>query len=256
MQRTPTGAFRERYGPWALIAGASDGVGASVARRLGERGVDVVLVSRRKGLLDEVAATVATDTRTLALDLSAPDAWTELAGATNDLEVGLVVYNAGAVAPTHFVDESVDAWRAVLARNCEMVLCAAHHYGRMMVQRGHGGIVFVSSNAAWSGTAGHAVYGATKAFQLVLGESLWAEFRASGVDVLTMVLGAVDTPSFRRMLGGRDVGNAASSDDIALEMLDNLANGPTIPAGPSPYGAMDRRAAVETRSERVAAHFT
>src|SRR5262245_66322625 len=88
--------FSERYGPWAVVAGASEGVGASVARLLGERGVNVVLVSRRQAVLDEVASTVATETRTVALDLSTFDADAALAAATADLEVGLFVYNAGA----------------------------------------------------------------------------------------------------------------------------------------------------------------
>jgi short-subunit dehydrogenase len=135
------------------------------------------------------------------------------------------------------------------------VLDAVHHFGHLMVRRGRGGIVLVGSNAAWAGTAGLAMYGASKAFQLVMAESLWAEFRPHGVDVLSMVLGATDTPAFRRMLDGRPLQGAADSDEVAHEMLDSLASGPTIPPGPSPFGEMDRRNAVELRSERVAAHF-
>ena len=248
--------FRERYGPWAVIAGASEGVGASVARLLGERGINVVLIARRQDTLDEAASAVRTKTRTLTLDLAAPEAWTTLLDAIGDLDVGLFVYNAGAVAPRRFLDEPAAVWQSVLMRNCSVVLDAVHHFGGRMAERGRGGIVLVSSNAAWAGTAGLAMYGATKAFQLILAESLWAELRPAGVDVLSMVLGATDTPSFRRMLQGRDPGPAAaSSDDVAHDMLDNLANGPTLPAGPSPFGDVPRRDAVETRSERVAAHF-
>ena len=87
--------FSERYGPWAVVAGASDGIGASVARLLGARGVNVVLVARRSATLEEVAATVASETRTVVLDLSEPQAATALAEATADLDVGLFVYNAG-----------------------------------------------------------------------------------------------------------------------------------------------------------------
>ena len=88
--------FLKRYGPWAVVAGASDGIGASVARLLGARGVNVVLVARRGATLEEVAATIPSETRTLVLDLSEPQAATELAAATADLHVGLFVYNAGA----------------------------------------------------------------------------------------------------------------------------------------------------------------
>ena len=247
--------FKDRYGPWALVAGASEGVGASMARLLGERGVNVVLIARQKDRLDEVAATVEAESRVLSLDLSAPGAFARVVDATEDIEIGLLAYNAGAVAPRRFFEEPIDTWQGVMVRNCDVVLAATHHFGGRMVQRGHGGIILVSSNAAWAGTAGLAVYGGTKAFQLVLAESLWAELRPVGVDVLSMVLGAVDTPSFRRMLGGRDVGNAASAEDVAREMLDNLGNGPTLPPGQPPFATMSRRESVELRSERVAAHF-
>jgi short-subunit dehydrogenase len=247
--------FADRYGPWAVIAGASEGVGAAVARLLGERGVNVVLVARQQALLDEVASTVATNTRTLSLDLSQPGAWATLAAATSDVEVGTLVYNAGAVAPTKFFDEPVDVWHGVLARNCGVVVDAAYHFGAHMVRRGHGGIVLVGSQAAWTGAASLAVYGGTKAFQLVFAESLWAELQPRGVDVLCMVLGTTDTPAIRRMLQGRELGAATSSDDVAREMLDNLANGPTLPPGPPQYGSTPRREAVETRSRAVAAHF-
>ena len=101
--------FAERYGPWAVVAGASEGVGASVARLLGERGVNVVLVARRPSALGEVAATVGTETRTVALDLSRPDADQALAAATGGLEVGLLVYNAGADPfASRFLDQPLD----------------------------------------------------------------------------------------------------------------------------------------------------
>ena len=244
--------FQEKYGPWAVIAGASDGVGAAVAHLLGERGVKVLLIARRKALLDEVAATVATETRTLALDLSRADAATVIAEATADLEVGLYIYNAGAVPPAPFLGDRVDTWNAVVARNCATVLQTVHHFGGRMVQRRRGGIVIVSSNAAWSGAAHQAVYGATKAFDLVLAEGLWAEFRPHGVDVLSMVLGATDTPAFREVLKGRIV-PMASSEDVARDMLDNLANGPTFPPGPAQFGTEARRDVVEKRSAAIAA---
>ena len=85
-----SGDFSQRYGPWAVVAGASDGIGASVARLLGDRGVNVVLVARRRATLEEVAATIPSETRTLVLDLSEPQAATELAEATADLPVGLL----------------------------------------------------------------------------------------------------------------------------------------------------------------------
>jgi len=177
--------FAQRYGPWAVVAGASEGVGAAVSRQLGQRGVNVVLVSRRRGALDDVAATVPASTRTVAIDLSDPAAGSQLADVTADLEVGLLVFNAGADPyMSEFLAKPADVWQAMLIRNCATVLASTHHFAGLMAERGHGGIVLVTSGAAWAGGSRLAVYGATKAFDLLLAESLWSELATSGVDVL------------------------------------------------------------------------
>jgi short-subunit dehydrogenase len=121
-----------------------------------------------------------------------------------------------------------------------------------MVTRGRGALVLVTSGAAWAGGATLATYGATKAFELILAESLWAEWRGSGVHVLGLVLGRTDTPSLRRVMDakGEPYGTLADPDDVAAEALDHLADGPTWiygsdnPTGGSPFGALGRREAV------------
>jgi uncharacterized protein len=242
--------FADKYGPWAVVAGASEGIGASVARLLGERGVNVVLVSRRQAVLDEAAATVATETRTVVIDLEATDAVAALADATADLDIGLLVYNAGADPyMSRFLEKPVDVWQGMVTRNCVNVLAAAHHFGERMAGRGHGGIVIVTSGAAWAGGSHLATYGATKAFDLLLGEALWAELAPVGVDVLAMVLGMTDTPAFRRLVNGREIEGMADPDDVARDMLDNLANGPTFPPDPTPFSGLARRQAVELMSQ-------
>jgi short-subunit dehydrogenase len=229
-------------------------VGASLARQLGDRGVNVVLVARRQTALDEVAADVSTDTRTVVLDLSIPNAHDELAAATADLDVGLFVYNAGADPYiSTFLDQPLAAWNDMLTRNCVTVLGATHHFAGRMTERGRGGIVLVTSGAAWAGGSHIAVYGATKAFDLILAEALWAELRPQGVDVLAVVLGTTDTPAFRRAFGDRDVPGIADPEDVARDLLDNLANGPTFPPDASPVGGIDRRTAVELISQAGAA---
>jgi short-subunit dehydrogenase len=246
--------FAERYGRWAVVAGASEGVGASLARQLGERGVDVVLVARRQAALDEVAAQVESRTRTLALDLGTPGADRALAAATADLDVGLLVYNAGADPHmSRFLDKPLDVWQAMLARNCTSVLGAAHHFAGRMVERGHGGIALVTSGAAWAGGSHLAVYGASKAFDLLLAESLWAELAPQGVDVLAMVLGATDTPALRRVAGSRLPAVLADPEQVARDLLENLRNGPTFPPGPPPVGTLARRDAVALMSRGAAA---
>jgi short-subunit dehydrogenase len=246
--------FAVSYGPWAVVAGASEGVGASVAGLLGARGVNVVLVARRETALDDVASTVAAETKTVVVDLSAPDAVAALADATADLEVGLLVYNAGADPNmARFLDKPVDVWQGMVTRNCVTVLGAAHHFGGLMAARGRGGIVLVTSGAAWAGGSHLATYGASKAFDLLLAESLWAELGPLGVDVLGMVLGQTDTPAFRRVLAGREVEGLADPDDVARDMLDHLADGPTFPPDPTPFGTVPRRQAVELMSQGMAA---
>lgn len=238
--------FAETYGPWAVVAGASEGVGASVARLLGERGVNVVLVSRRAEVLEEVAATVATESRILTLDLSLPEADRRLAEATDDLEVGLLVYNAGADPfASKFLDQPLESWTGLVRRNVDAVLGSCHRFASAMAPRGRGGIVVVTSGAAWAGGAYLAAYGASKAFDLILAEALYAELKPLGIDVLSMVLGPTDTPAFRRLLDGRRFDGMADADEVARDMLDHLAEGPTWPPDGSPFGSLPRRQAVE-----------
>jgi short-subunit dehydrogenase len=231
-------------------------VGESAARLLGERGVNVVLVSRRQAALEDVAETVRSSTRVLALDLSEPDAASQLIRATADIEIGLLIYNAGADPNmARFLDKPLDVWQAMLTRNCTTVMASAHHFGGLMAERGRGGIALVTSGAAWAGGSRLAVYGASKAFDLILAESLWAELEPSGVHVLAMVLGQTDTPALRTLLGDREIDGLADPDDVVRDMLDNLANGPTWPPDPSPLSSVPRRLAVELMTQGSASIF-
>ena len=258
--------FGDAYGPWAVVAGASDGTGAEFARELARRGVNVVLVARRAPLLEELAVELDVETRVVPLDLSLDDAAQRLAEATADLEVGLVVFNAGADdGGTLFLDQSIDDLRSLIARNCTTVMEVSHRFGAPMVERGRGGMILVSSGAAWAGASHVATYGATKSFDLVLAEGLWAEWHDRGVDVLGLVLGATDTPSLRRLLDrhGGDFGELADPAEVAVTGLDHLADGPTWsygfpePTGAFPLGALPRRQAVELLSMGSAAmHHT
>jgi short-subunit dehydrogenase len=254
--------FRSTYGPWAVVAGASDGTGEAFAQELAQRGVNVVLVARRRALLDDIASRLAVDSRVVVLDLSDEHAGPALAAATAGLEVGLFIYNAGADPRSLFLlDQPIADLQALVRRNCNTVLHGAYHFGGQMVQRGRGGVVLVSSGACWAGSASIAVYGATKAFDTVLAEALWAEWRERGVDVLALVLGATDTPSLRRLLAehGGDFGDLALPADVARTALDHLGDGPTFsygmpdPAGPSPLGGLPRRQAVDLLSAGSAA---
>jgi short-subunit dehydrogenase len=260
------GAFRDRYGPWAIVAGASEGVGAAFARAVAERGVNVVLLARRQSVLDDVAGAIRADTgvetRAIAVDLVAPDAMASIVDATAGLEIGLVFYCAGA-DPTYerFLANSVAPALAMVQRNCVVPMQVCHHFAGPMVERRRGGIVVVSSGAALVGAPNMVAYAASKAFDMIMTEALWAELRATGVDVLGLVLGATDTPALRRLLARRGVladaddpspiPGAATSVEVAEQAIANLSNGPTwfvgdeLREGAKILGSMPRRDAVE-----------
>ena len=132
--------FAEKYGPWAVVAGASDGVGAAFAEGLAERGVNVVLVSRRQAVLDEVAAGISSrtgvQTRTLAIDLAQPGATVTITDATKDLEVGCLVYCAGADDNFRpFLASPIETAEAMVVRNCVVPMQLCHHFAPAMVEQ-------------------------------------------------------------------------------------------------------------------------
>jgi short-subunit dehydrogenase len=232
--------FADKYGPWALVAGASDGLGAAFAEGLAERGVNVVLLARRQEVLDQVAAEIESrtpaQTRTLAIDLAQPGAATAIAAATADLEIGFLVYCAGA-DPNYqpFLANSIAAAEAMVQRNCMVPMQLCHHFAPAMVQRGCGGIVIFGSGAGLAGGPNMVAYGASKAFDMVFAEALWSELHDKGVDVLGLILGKTNTPALRELEHSRGQINspdevpagAAAVADVIAEAFENLTNGPT-----------------------------
>jgi len=235
-----TAEFAHRYGPWAVVAGASDGVGAAWARAMAHRGISVVLVARRKEMLDaladEIRAGSGVQARVLPLDLAAEGAAAQIARATADIEVGLLLYCAGADPRyARFLDSPAGFATSLVQRNCVVPVQLCHHFAAPMAARGRGGIVLVSSAAGLVGAANMVAYGASKAFDMVLAEGLWAELRGAGVDVLGAVLGATDTPALRRLLAEQGVlsspddpspiPGALSAQETVAEMIAALPDG-------------------------------
>ena len=236
--------FAEQYGPWALVAGASDGVGAAFAEGLAERGLNVALLARRQAMLDDVAAGIAdrtgVQTRTLAIDLAAGDATAQVAAATADLQVGFLVYCAGADPNFQpFLANPIETAEAMVHRNCMVPMQLCHHYAPAMVDRGSGGIVIFGSGAGLAGGPNMVVYGASKAFDMVFTEALWSELHDKGVDVLGLILGKANTPSLRRLEHSRGhleseeaaPADAGSVDQVIAEAFENLSNGSTLMVG-------------------------
>ena len=223
---------RSTYGPWAVVAGGSEGVGREFALLLAEAGIDLVLLARKEAPLAETADRCrehGVEVRTLSIDLARPEAAAEVVTATDGLEVGLLIYNAG--ANTHsaeFLDGDLHAFGTVIDLNVTTMMGLVHHYGRPMRERRRGGILLVGSMAGYLGSIRHTTYGGVKAFGRIFAESLWLELRDHDVHVLELVLGLTRTPAMERV--GLDFGvpglKASDPATVAREGLENLANGP------------------------------
>ncbi len=202
-RRGPAG-FLDRYGPWAIVAGASRGLGAAFARLLAGRGFKLVLAARNGEALEATAAELrselGTEVVTHALDLAGgPGA---LAREIESREIGLLVYNAALVPSGPFLDLPPDEAERVLAVNCRTPLLLTRAAAEKMRRRGRGGIVLVSSLAGLLSGPGLAMYAASKAFLITLAESLWFELKDAGVDVHAPMFGAIGTPTFWSGLDG------------------------------------------------------
>jgi uncharacterized protein len=189
--------FRERYGAWALITGASSGLGAEFARQLAARKLDLILVARRLDRLKELATALKLEhgiqVKTVALDLAKPNFIRTLKKQTTKLNVGLVVNNAGFGISGEFTESNLDYQVRMLDVNCKAPLIIAHEFGKTMAAHRRGGIIMVSSVAAFQGVPYMSHYAATKAYDLIFGEGLWYEMKRHRVDVVTVCPGATAT---------------------------------------------------------------
>lgn len=238
--------FAEQYGPWAVIAGGSEGIGASFARKIAAHGVNLVLIARKPQPLEEVAHQIGANSkvqvRTLSIDLTRPDLLESVRKITDDIEVGLLIYNAGAeTRMMPFVEAPFEGVQHIIRLNVIGTTTLCHHFAPAMRNRRRGGIILVGSMAGFAGSATIAAYSASKAFVQMFGESLWYELRPYDVNVLSLIVSSTRTPAMARM--GLDFDSAPQTvmdpDDVAQEGLDNLANGPTWVPGAHNRQAME-----------------
>lgn len=224
--------FKNRYGPAALITGASSGIGQSFARILASWGMDVVLVARRVKRLQELAGNLEEEYGVKALvcpvDLSTSSAAEDILNATGTLDIGLVVSNAGFGLKGHFQDGAVNVLAEMTAVNCQTPLLLARGFIPRLKTRGKGGLILTSSVEGLIGCPYSAAYSATKGFVVNLGEALWAEMSEHDIDVLTLCPGATDTeaPALQG-IDPKTLEHLMSPDEVAHLALDNIQNGPT-----------------------------
>ncbi len=217
-----------KYGPWALVVGGSEGVGAEFARQLAADGFKLVLTARKTGPLEELKAELegkGAEVRIVSADLSKPDVLDKVREATDDVEVGLLVYNAGANNTRGLIVELPrEVPDSVIAINVHGQVDFSRHYGQKMVERGHGGIILTGSLGGYLGSPTLAAYCASKAFSRIYTEALWGEMGPLGVDVLHLNIGFTATPAMERL--GMPIDLAEPCENVAREGLENIANGP------------------------------
>ena len=194
----------ERYGPWAVITGASAGIGAQFARRVADHGINVVLVARRRNRLEALASTIEdmcqVEVRVAPADLASRDIVEVLRPALANIEVGLLINCAGFGSSGPFLDMDPSVQESMLNLNCRAPMLLTHEIAQGMRERGRGGIIFVSSVNAFSGAGGMANYNATKSYDLLFAEGLAEELRPCGVDVQALCPGGTRT-EFQQVAG-------------------------------------------------------
>lgn len=229
---TADAAFLQRFGPWALVTGASSGIGAEFARQLAGQGFNLVLVARRKQRLDDLAQRLNTDTqvqiKVIAVDLTHSDFLHVILAETDSIEVGLLVNNAGFGLAGRFVEHAMERELDLLNVNCRAPLLLSHVFARQMARRKRGGIIIVSSVSGYLATPYEATYAASKVYELFLAESLRYELRSDGIDVLALCPGSTDT-EFHDLAGSPAVA-AMAVEPVVHAALKKLGKTPvTIP---------------------------
>jgi short-subunit dehydrogenase len=189
---------KQKFGPWAIVTGASSGIGKEFARQLAASGLHVVLVARRLSTLEELGYRLTTEFgvqyRAVGVDLTEEHFLSKLEGATHDLDIGLVVSNAGTWMLGDFVTMDSSTLQRSLRINVRAHLDVAHHFGQRLAQRGRGGLLLTASTAGLQGIPFSAEYAAAKAYVLTLGEGLHGELQKVGVHVTVLLPGATGTP--------------------------------------------------------------
>ncbi len=225
---------RKCHGPWAIIIGASEGLGPVFADRLAAEGINLVLMARSEGKLislgAELQAEYGVKTLVCPIDLLAPDVMDKVAMATSGLEIGSLFYVAGAAdIPNVLIDQPVENILATIALNVTGHTLFARHFGKAMAERGRGAILLVGSLGCVAGSKRLAVYTASKAYSQILAEGLWAELEPLGVDVAALLIGRTRTPALERSEFGKQSDMAvAEPADVVDFALHNLQQGPVI----------------------------
>jgi hypothetical protein len=255
--------FQQKYGPYALVAGGSYGLGAAFAESIARRGVNLVLLARDETKLNATAARLResydVDVIAVTVDMADFDSVKKRVGALK-IDIGLLVYDAAYAPIGRFEDVTEEQLAQVTAVNVRAPLLLAKQLSRAMIERGRGGLVFMSSLAGAQGSPNIAAYAATKAFNSILAEGLWKELKPHGVDVLACMAGAILTPGYQQAESSKPAPGTMKADDVAEQTLNALERGRgpiVIPGAVNKIGRfvltrlVSRRAAIAIMSQNT-----
>lgn len=226
-------SLHERYGGWALITGASAGIGEGFARALASQGIDCVLVARREdrlqSLAEELESRHGIQTRIVVADLASEDGMASVVSGVDDLDIGLLINNAGLGGSGRFDKLDAERVREMVNLNCMAPAMLTHALLPGLKARGRGAIVITGSVAGRQPLPLHGVYGATKAFDLMLGEALWVELRGEGIDVLVLEPGSTLTEF--QAVANEIAHEGQSVDEVVEAALLALGQQPSVISG-------------------------
>ena len=226
--------FKDKFGPWALIAGASEGIGAAFSEALAQRGLNLILVARRENLLSELALGLRSrhkiEVVEHAFDLGNMTSVRDLVSSMNQ-DIGLLVYNAAYSPIGYFKDVPYADLEHIISVNIQTPLFLIKELTQPMLERGKGGIILMSSLSGIQGSPKIATYAASKSFNTILAEGLWHELKDLNIDVLACVAGAVRTPGYMTSANEKDAPGTLDPDDVVEETLSALGSSPTVTPG-------------------------
>ncbi len=226
--------FKTTYGPWALVAGASEGLGAAFAKALSSRGLNLVLIARRQDKLENLAQDLrnlhSIQIKTYSLDLADFKAAKTLFSQFNE-SIGLLIYNAAYAPIAYFENISEESLEKIVDVNIKTPLLLSKLLSTEMIKKRKGGIVLMSSLAGSQGSPKIATYAASKAFNAILAEGLWKELKQHNIDVLASCAGAISTPGYKKAQNAKEAPGTLSAEQVAEDTLNALGKGPTTIPG-------------------------
>ena len=231
--------FQQKYGPWAIIAGAAEGIGEGFSKYLAKMGLNLVMLDYNeqalKKLVDKLKQEFQIEIRSLVIDLSVSDILMRVVEITRDIEIGFLVYVAAKSTVGSFFRYPVETQQLMVNLNCRSPMLLTHEFGKLMRERKRGGIILLSSFTGFFGSPMFAHYGATKAYNLSLAEALWDELKPHNVDVMAVCPGRITTPTYNalELKGGKKASfpPEMTADEMVKKVFQKFGKQPYIVPG-------------------------